>query len=76
MRCPNCDRLSTSVLKTIIPVDENIDNIKWRRRKCSNCKHDFKTFEITEEEFRKLHPHKIYESRTTLQSVKFKKKKG
>lgn len=56
MRCPNCDRLPTSVLKTEMPIDEGMDNVKRRRRVCRNCRKYFQTFEVTEAEFRKLCP--------------------
>lgn len=56
MRCPKCDRLPTSVIKTERPVDEGMDGVKRRRRVCRNCRHVFQTFEIPESEFRKLSP--------------------
>ena len=56
MRCPNCDRLPTSVLKTERAVDEGMDNIKRRRRICRNCRKIFQTFEVVEDAFRKICP--------------------
>jgi len=56
MRCPKCDRLPSSVLKTERPVDEGMDNVKRRKRVCRNCRHFFYSYEIPEAEFRKLCP--------------------
>lgn len=56
MRCPKCEQLPTSVLKTERPVDEGYDNVKRRRRVCRNCRHYFFTFEVSEDEFKKLYP--------------------
>ena len=56
MRCPKCERLPSSVLKTERPVDEGMDNVKRRRRVCRNCRYFFYTYEIPEEAFRKLCP--------------------
>lgn len=56
MRCPKCDQLPTSVLKTERPIDEGYDNVKRRRRVCRNCRHYFHTYEINEDDFKKIYP--------------------
>jgi len=57
VRCPKCDQLPTSVLKTERPIDEGYDNVKRRRRVCRNCRHYFHTYEIHEDDFKRIHPH-------------------
>ena len=57
MRCPKCDQLPSPVLKTERPVE--FDNVKRRRRRCRNCRKDFYTYEVSEDEFKKLHPNII-----------------
>lgn len=76
MRCPKCDRLPSSVLKTERPVDEGMDNVKRRRRVCRHCRHFFFSYEIPEAEFRKLCPkpeqpdHQSEKVRTPLRTKK------
>jgi transcriptional regulator NrdR family protein len=57
MRCPKCDQLPTSVLKTERPVEEGLDNVKRRRRVCRNCRHYFHTYEVHEPEYQRMNPH-------------------
>lgn len=74
MRCPKCDQLPTSVLKTERPIDEKLDNLKRRRRVCRNCRHLFHTYEIPESEFRQLYPKDIELSMEDRQRTPLKSK--
>lgn len=54
MRCPRCDGLPTSVLKTERPIDKHVYGVKQRRRRCRTCQHDFYSYEVGEDEFAAL----------------------
>jgi len=54
MRCPNCDKLPTPVIKT--ERDEAYDNVKRRKRVCRDCRHVFYTYEVTQDEFERIYP--------------------
>lgn len=54
MKCPRCDHDKTYVLKTTRPEDKLVDSVKQRRRVCSQCDRPFMTYEIHEEEFKRL----------------------
>lgn len=54
MRCANCGYAKTYVVKTILPMDKPVEDVKQRRRICNGCKNPFMTFEINEEEFKRL----------------------
>lgn len=54
MKCPRCDHTKTFVVKTTRPDDTPVDSLKQRRRICAKCDRPFMTYEIHEDEFKRL----------------------
>lgn len=78
MRCPKCDQLPTSVLKTERPIEPGYDGVKRRRRVCRNCRHYFHTYEIHEPDYKQINPHagEVSEKKPERSPLRTKKKMG
>ena len=56
MRCPYCTEVTTSVKRTVRPVNEGLEHgdVKQRLRQCRSCSRYFNTYEVHESQFRTL----------------------
>ena len=51
MKCPNCDSENFYVIET---RSRDADGIIRRRRRCADCGHTFRTYEVTVFDLKKL----------------------
>ena len=60
MKCPSCAEFPSYVTQTTRPLDEGLGHgmVKRRLRKCRKCSNNFQTFEVHEDDFRKLFQNK------------------